>query len=269
MKITISHNREKHEIDVEDGQTVSDLCIALAIQTGVPVHQQKLIFKGKSLDASNKEPLCSVGIKKGSKLILMGKKHDPESDALQCILDKESKAVEQIKKQLEELEDATSKVSRGFLDNTENKELATKNLTKENFALSLSLEKVLERLDDMALTDRQGNIKAARRVIIESIQVTLLSKGSSTNKTLNAIVINGCRLCSKNLMTLKQRLQKHNRNKLLCKKYLTFENDICSKGCRSITLIRSVVRLNLRFTRLRSFENCGCFHLAPKLVNTL
>lgn len=84
-----------------EGPTVEDLANLTAELTEVPRGSQRLIFKGQSLTEFS-QPLKSFGVKKGSRIMLIGKKFDPLNDEnMKAILAAEKK-VDDIEKRLTE-----------------------------------------------------------------------------------------------------------------------------------------------------------------------
>jgi len=69
VTVQVSYNKEKLDVPCELSGTVMSLKESLAVPSGVKANHQKLIFKGKTL--LNDEMLDLLGIKEGSKLMLM------------------------------------------------------------------------------------------------------------------------------------------------------------------------------------------------------
>ena len=74
---------EKHDSEILDGCKLIDLMKDIEVKTGVPVGGQKLILNGKSLTSLDREKsLNELKFKDGSKVMVLGKKFDPQSDEL-------------------------------------------------------------------------------------------------------------------------------------------------------------------------------------------
>ncbi|XP_074680725.1 BAG family molecular chaperone regulator 1 isoform X3 [Strix aluco] len=112
VTVTVTYSNEKHSIQVasqqEDGEpTLQDMAVLIEQVTGVPVHFQKLIYKGKSLKELE-QPLSALGVKNGCKVMLIGKRgflaKDLQGEALKQ-LDKRIKGTaEQFMKTLEQID---------------------------------------------------------------------------------------------------------------------------------------------------------------------
>lgn len=74
---------DKHDAEIQDGCKLIDLMKDIELMTGVPVGGQKLILNGKSLTSLDREKsLDELRFKEGSKVMVLGKKFDPQSDEL-------------------------------------------------------------------------------------------------------------------------------------------------------------------------------------------
>ncbi|XP_027730924.1 BAG family molecular chaperone regulator 1 isoform X3 [Vombatus ursinus] len=104
VTVTVTHNNEKHNIQVVAQQgnnepSLQDMALLIEQVTGVPLAFQKLIYKGKSLKEME-QPLSTLGVKNGCRVMLIGKKNSPEEEAeLKKLRDLE-KSVEKIADQL-------------------------------------------------------------------------------------------------------------------------------------------------------------------------
>ena len=74
---------EKHSVEVAESSTLLELMSVVEEKTGVPVEGQKLILSGKSLTSLDREKLLQdLRFKDGSKVMVLGKKFDPQSDEM-------------------------------------------------------------------------------------------------------------------------------------------------------------------------------------------
>ena len=113
--VTVSHGAKKHQLTFDETPSSEDLSAKIEDVTGVPYSRQKLIHKGKfyasciplkmrglentglqellmnSIDALKisgkqisvgKSKLCELGITPGSKIMLLGRQHNPQNDEI-------------------------------------------------------------------------------------------------------------------------------------------------------------------------------------------
>lgn len=67
--VSVTYGKSKINLDVREGQLVEELQKCLQEQTGVIMRKQKLIFKGRVLESSQR--LDEAKIKDGSKILLI------------------------------------------------------------------------------------------------------------------------------------------------------------------------------------------------------
>ncbi|XP_030844918.1 BAG family molecular chaperone regulator 1-like isoform X3 [Strongylocentrotus purpuratus] len=79
LEIIVSHGPDKHCVSLPGAATVGDLSLKLEELTAVPVGGQKIINRGKTL-MNHDLNVTEAGIRNGSKLMLIGKKFNPEED---------------------------------------------------------------------------------------------------------------------------------------------------------------------------------------------
>ncbi|CAH1240370.1 BAG family molecular chaperone regulator 1-like [Branchiostoma lanceolatum] len=178
MKLLIVHGSQKHNIDVcvpedEGNQAlrVEHLALAAWKTTGVPVQNQRLIYKGKSLKDPEKT-LQEMGLKDGAKVMMIGKKHNPEEEAELKSLEEVDKAQEAVEKKLTGMSEELEGMEKGFLEES----LMTESLPKLEKRLGLSTEelmKMLERLDSTIIHESHIDAKKKRKSVVQRIQVLL------------------------------------------------------------------------------------------------
>lgn len=69
MKILVQHGKEGHNVSCEQEETIGDLMVKVRETTGIFEGHQKLIYKGKTLDA--KLTLAQAKMKDGTKVMLI------------------------------------------------------------------------------------------------------------------------------------------------------------------------------------------------------
>ena len=74
---------DKLVAEMSESSKVLDLMKEVELRTGVPMSGQKLILNGKSLTSLDRDKtLAELHFKDGSKVMVLGKKFDPQSDEL-------------------------------------------------------------------------------------------------------------------------------------------------------------------------------------------
>ncbi|XP_015673678.1 BAG family molecular chaperone regulator 1 isoform X1 [Protobothrops mucrosquamatus] len=147
--VTVTYGNEKHNLQVdsqEDSQpTVYDLALLTEQVTGVPVSFQKLIYKGKSLKEME-QPLSTLGVKNGCKVMLIGKRNSPEEETELKKLKVLEKAVEQLAKKIDEVNKELREIQKDFLAKNNQTE-ALSQLDKRIKGIAEQFMKILEQID--------------------------------------------------------------------------------------------------------------------------
>lgn len=74
---------KKFELQVTFQTTVGDLCAEIERETEIPVHCQRIIYNGRSLNNQVEDlqkDLHSLGLKSPAKILVLGKKPDEEDE---------------------------------------------------------------------------------------------------------------------------------------------------------------------------------------------
>ncbi|KAG8139667.1 hypothetical protein E2320_002457, partial [Naja naja] len=147
--VTVTYGNEKHNLQVdsqEDSQpTVHDLALLTEQVTGVPVSFQKLIYKGKSLKEME-QPLSTLGVKNGCKVMLIGKRNSPEEETELKKLKVLEKSVEQLAKKIDEVNKDLREIQKDFLAKNNQTE-ALSQLDKRIKGTAEQFMKILEQID--------------------------------------------------------------------------------------------------------------------------
>nr|XP_006811820.1 PREDICTED: BAG family molecular chaperone regulator 1-like [Saccoglossus kowalevskii] len=121
LSVTLIHGSVKHKLDVTkfdescDELIVLDVLESAKVLTGVPIHAQKLICKGKSLSDPH-QTLKDAGVKAGCKVMMIGKKTNPEEETnIKMIADEEKKTRNSEKNQNEIISEVDG-IEKGFLE---------------------------------------------------------------------------------------------------------------------------------------------------------
>lgn len=176
LSVTVTHSNEKHDLHVTPKEGCSepvlqDLAQVVEEATGVPLSFQKLIFKGKSLKELEK-PLSALGIQNGSRVMLIGKKTNPEEEVeLKKLKDLEN-SVDKIAGQLEVLNEDLTGLQKGFLV----KDLQAEALCKLSRRVKATIEqfmKILEEIDALILPENFKDSRLKRKSLVVKVQAFL------------------------------------------------------------------------------------------------
>ncbi|PAA73464.1 hypothetical protein BOX15_Mlig034177g1, partial [Macrostomum lignano] len=145
---------------------------AIAKETNVPVENQKLIYKGKSLQPGSS--LSQQGLSPGCKLMLIGSCEEvarPEAFAALDAVDREVKAMEA---KLDDLNSEYAGFSNGFTPQNLRRQ-AAQSLSKRLLAFNDRGERGLERLDGLSLGDAAATsrVRARRKDLADRLQAML------------------------------------------------------------------------------------------------
>ncbi|XP_036289458.1 BAG family molecular chaperone regulator 1 [Pipistrellus kuhlii] len=176
LSVTVTHSNEKHDLHVTAQQgssepIVQDLAQVVEEATGVPLPFQKLIFKGQSLKEMEK-PLSAVGIQNGCRIMLIGKKNNPEEEIELKKLKILEKSVEKIADQLGELNKELFGIQQGFLA----KDLQAEALCKLDRKVKATIEqfmKILEEIDTLVLPENFKESRLKRKSLVKRVQAFL------------------------------------------------------------------------------------------------
>lgn len=162
IRVRVKYLSCYHEIHINSQASFGELKKMVAESTGLHIHDQKLIFKGK--DRESKSYLDVSGVKDGSKLVLI---EDVLSRERRCLelrrsaaMEKALKAIAEISSEVDKLVHLVSvlelKISKG--EKVEEKEL-------ENLTELLMMQVI--KLDGIAI---DGDLKSQRRIQVKRVQ---------------------------------------------------------------------------------------------------
>ncbi|XP_070533723.1 BAG family molecular chaperone regulator 1-like isoform X2 [Ptychodera flava] len=129
------------------------------------------VAHGKSL-SDPEQSLLSAGLKEGCKVMMIGRKSNPEEDANRSMVSEEEKKAEITGKKQKAVEEELDGIEKGFLQ---------KNLIREAYAkllkrLAICNEeymRILEKLDSMTVPEDQRSVRSNKKDLIKRIQVCL------------------------------------------------------------------------------------------------
>lgn len=168
LEIIVSHGPDKHCVSLPGAATVGDLSLKLEELTAVPVGGQKIINRGKTL-MNHDVNVTEAGIRNGSKLMLIGKKFNPEEDENYKQIVEAKKKIDSLAKKQSGISEELSGVEKGYL----HKELESNSLSSLGKRLAACHEeyvRLLEKLDALDLGVCNQSIRMKRRSVIKEIQ---------------------------------------------------------------------------------------------------
>ncbi|XP_041373929.1 BAG family molecular chaperone regulator 1-like isoform X2 [Gigantopelta aegis] len=173
LKLQLVYGSTKHQLNLQlpendDVLTVARLSDAVADLTQVPRKQQKLIFKGRSLKNPD-DSLTSLGLKQGSKVMLLGKKLDPDDAGDVMKMKSASQDLDKLRERLTEISTRLDGIDKGFLDE-DKKESSLREISRQLSVLTESLMKQLESLDALRFDDDNKVARTRRKNLVDNIQ---------------------------------------------------------------------------------------------------
>ncbi|CAH3020649.1 unnamed protein product [Porites evermanni] len=189
LQLTLVHGSRKYPVELlikeDGGPTVEDLANFAAQVAEVPRGSQRLIFKGRQSLTEFAKPLMTFGIKKGSKVMLIGKKFDPlEEENMKKILATE-KMADNIEKRLTEHQEEVSGIEKGYLQ-AELIPKALEKLSRKLKGINEEFMKTLESLDALIIDASLRQAKGKKKSLIQRIQV-LLDKTDETSSKIESL----------------------------------------------------------------------------------
>ena len=172
LYILVKHNTATHEVRLVPEATIATLSDELQRLTGIPVSGQKLICCGKKLPTEQPDlglvEGCGFRPGVGTKLMLLGKKYDPEGETCyKDIIAVETKAAN-LELKINEVKLELEDISKGHLDPSHHKE-AFKGILKRVKGANEELQRLLETLDSITLTEEQKESKVKRKSVASKI----------------------------------------------------------------------------------------------------
>ncbi|XP_067667619.1 BAG family molecular chaperone regulator 1-like isoform X2 [Haliotis asinina] len=175
LKLQLVHGPRKHELgmclpqeEAGDVLTVRHLTEAVADLTEIPQANQRLIFKGRSLTKLD-ESLTSLGVKQGSKIMLLGKKPESVDVVDEQKLKKAEAELERLSKTLSDITHELDGINKGFLEKKLQSQ-ALQKLGKQIRAMSEAFMKLLESLDALRFAEDNKGPRIKRKNMVDRIQ---------------------------------------------------------------------------------------------------
>jgi BCL2-associated athanogene 1 len=185
MQVRVKHNIATHDLAVEESTSLGELARRLAELTGVPVAGQRLILSGRQLNGAPgwlEQDVVEAGVKNGSKIMLLGKKYDPEQEAGYKAVKEVEHRSGAVEMKIAKIVNDIDGISKGHLAAKLEPEALTK-LKKRCNLLNEEALKLLESLDAICLAEEQLEARVKRKAVVSRINKVM----DETDRQLQAI----------------------------------------------------------------------------------
>lgn len=188
LKLHLKWGPEKHDVDLASSSTLSELMNVIEENIGVPVEGQKIILSGKSLTSLDREKsLTDLRFKDGSKVMILGKRFDPQSDEMYKKVEDVREKSFAVTKRIVEISKDVTDIENGHLDRKLQPE-ALRSLSKRCKICSEEYMKLLEKLDSFTFAEHQIQAKMKRKsVVIETNSA--LDRADDLVKQIDSLLI--------------------------------------------------------------------------------
>ncbi|XP_069177084.1 BAG family molecular chaperone regulator 1 isoform X2 [Procambarus clarkii] len=182
--IILCHGPNKHEILVWGAMTLGELANKIDEVTRIPHSNQKIIFKGRNL-ADHDITLATYGISSGTKVMVLGKKFDPEEDAnFQAVVQIDHSCT-RVERTLFDIIPQVDGISGGYLESRLCGETLGR-LRKQLLAVNEEFMRLLEQLDSICFEETQTPARQKRKSVVKRIQ-QLMEKSDQLHENINQL----------------------------------------------------------------------------------
>jgi len=174
ITIQLVHGRTKHMVEINPMLPLRSLMVKVEELTGIPQSGQKLICQGQTLTSQDPDStyLHLHKLMNGSKVMVLGRKVNPENDAAyQKIVDIEKRTLD-ITQKFIEITNQVQDIENGHLPKI-HQEQALKDLEKRSKSCSEAWMKILESLDSIQLEESQTLARSKRKSIVNSTNANM------------------------------------------------------------------------------------------------
>ncbi|XP_059081591.1 BAG family molecular chaperone regulator 1-like [Tigriopus californicus] len=173
LDLHLKHGPTKLAWSIDDQVTISELMSQIESELSIPKTGQKLILNGQALTSlDHGSTLQQAGVRNLSKIMVLGRRFDPEGDQMyQNILQAEKK-VQITAEKLQQVADEVRDIERGFLS-PEHHQKAWPSLLKRCRNGSEEFMRLLETLDTFRFEEHQQMAKSKRKSLVDIINKKL------------------------------------------------------------------------------------------------
>ncbi|XP_071528609.1 BAG family molecular chaperone regulator 1-like isoform X1 [Panulirus ornatus] len=182
--ILLCHGPNKYEVVVWGAMTLGELTLKIEAATHIPPPSQKIIFKGRNLTDCN-VTLASYGIGPGSKVMVLGKRFDPEEDANYQAIVQIEQSCSRVEKTLCDIIPQVDGISGGYLESRLCGEALCK-LRKQLLGVNEEFMRLLEQLDGISFEENQTLARQKRKSVVKRIQQSM-EKSDQVHENINQL----------------------------------------------------------------------------------
>lgn len=167
LHLQLVQGKNKFNVEMESMSTLRSLLQTVEELSGIPQSGQKLICQGQTLTAHppDETHLHQLKLVNGSKIMVLGRKSDPEQDeSYKKIVDIEKKTLEVMEKFVA-ISDQVQDIENGHLAK-EHHGQALKDLERKCKSCSEAWMKILESLDGIQLDEGQTLARNKRKSVV-------------------------------------------------------------------------------------------------------
>ncbi|KAK8748928.1 hypothetical protein OTU49_015601 [Cherax quadricarinatus] len=183
-RIILCHGPNKHEILVWGAMTLGELTHKIEEVTHIPHCNQKIIFKGRNLTEYN-VALATYGISSGAKIMVLGKRFDPEDDANYQAVVQIDHSCTRVERTLFDIIPQVDGISGGYLESRLCGETLGR-LRKQLLAVNEEFMRLLEQLDSISFEENQTPARQKRKSVVKRIQ-QLMEKSDQVHENINQL----------------------------------------------------------------------------------
>ncbi|XP_063609523.1 BAG family molecular chaperone regulator 1-like isoform X1 [Penaeus indicus] len=183
--ILLCHGSSKYEVVVWGAMTLADLASKIEAVTHISQASQKIIFKGKNL-VDPGVTLASYGIGPGAKVMVLGKKFDPEDDASYQAVAQIDNSCSAVEKKLNDLLPEVDSIANGYMEPHLCGEALGK-LKKQLLGVNEEFMRLLERLDGISFEENQAPARQKRKSVVQRIQ-HLMERTDQVQENINHLI---------------------------------------------------------------------------------
>lgn len=182
LDIQLKYGSARFPVSISEGATLSELMERAVEITGVPSARQKLILNGRALTSlDHGKSLTECGVTNFSKVMVLGKRYDPEGDDLYKQIEEVEKKSIEIDAKLAEVAKELKDIENGHLA-SEHHEKAFKGLMKRCRSGTEEFMRLLEKLDAMRFEEHQSEAKSKRKTVVDRVNKWLDKNDSLQGK---------------------------------------------------------------------------------------
>lgn len=173
VDLHLKHGTARLAWSIDDQATLGELMGQIESELSVPKSGQKLILNGRTLSSLDPETtLERAGVRNLSKIMVLGRRFDPEDDRMMKDILRVEKQVQVTTEKLQQVSNEIRDIERGFLD-TEHHDKAWPNLIKRCRSGSEEFMRLLETLDTFRFEEHQQMAKTKRKNLVDIINKKL------------------------------------------------------------------------------------------------